>query len=131
MSLSTKPFQDQLDPVLMVSRRAFPLAQQLLAGGVAEIAHRAARVIWYGSATFPEIGACAIVQEETEMEELVGEVLRCSTAIQGIEQWVYVYCVGALPLLDVELGLSRRAFLELAPLSTEVLEPVVVEVVAS
>jgi hypothetical protein len=98
------------------ARRAFPEAQRLLGGLVFERVASRASVGWHGGST-SEQGSFAVVRRGGPYVDLVGEVLR--VAAGGRESFVVV-----LESADVteDLSLARRPFLNLAYLSTEILE---------
>lgn len=111
---------DQLDLDLMHSRRAFPVAQGLLAGAVLRIAAEAAVVGWHGSDLHPETGSVALVREDGEFTDLVGQIIRIERPIPGSSRSVYAYVYGTAPIAD-DLSLARRCFLGLGILANEVL----------
>lgn len=112
------------EPEILIGRRAFPMAQTLLAGvAVRRLAGRV-DVGWYGTETHPEVGAFAVVRDGFGFDDLIGEVLRVTAARRS----VFVYVVGARGV-PTDIALSRRAFFGLGRLSHESL-PAIVEVVA-
>lgn len=122
MDLET-PLDVQREPEINVSRRAFPVAQSLLSGGVVRIASPAAPVGWFGTTVFAETGSVAVVRAGGPLEELVGEIVAVSYG--GRSVYAYVAISTALLEEDVDLSLSRRTFLALAPLYAERLVGVV------
>lgn len=125
------PIEVQTDAELMASRRAFPTAQQLLAGGVLRVVADVLNVGWHDSSEHPETGAVALVSENGELVDLVGEVVqvtRYPVATGAATCAVYVVGSGDLEA-DIDISLSRRAFLSLGLLSLESL-PCRVEVIA-
>lgn len=112
---------DQLDLNLMMSRRAFPTAQEAFEGAVLRTAAASAMVGFHGSDTSPETGAVALVREDGDYVDLVGEIVRVSRRLSGGTRSALVYVVGTGPILD-DLSLSRRAFMALGILASETLE---------
>lgn len=98
---------------LLIVERAFPEAQRLLAG-IPERSLGELRIGWHDTVARPETGAAAAVRTGSALEDLVGEVLRVAVGARS----AYVYVAGAADLAT-DLSLARRAFLALAPLSTE------------
>lgn len=113
--------RDQLDIDLMRSRRAFPVAQALLEGPVLRQEAEGAVIGWHGSATHPETGSVALVREDGEFSELVGNIVRIDRRLSGATRSVYAYVVSTAPIED-DLSLSRRAFLGLGVLANETLD---------
>lgn len=120
MSDFLDPITAQLEPELMASRRAFPVAQALLAGGAQRTAAAAAQVEWHDSVEHPETGAVALAPISGEFSDLVGEIVKVTRTDGG--RSVYVYVVGSTDLPDgVALSLARRPFLALGLLANEYL----------
>lgn len=119
------PYADQLDPELMASRRSYSKAQTLLSG-VATKSLGVRPVTWAGSSVL-ERGSVAVVREDDpELLDLVGEVIRVAPLVTGGNPpETFVYVTGARPLVDVDVLVSRRPFSAIAPLSTEVLDATV------
>lgn len=115
------PVEAQMIPELMVARRAFPVAQELLAGPVLRKAAIAARIGWHNNDVCAETGPVAVVPAGGQLEELVGEVVVVKRRLPEAIRGVYVYVVGRSPVID-DLSLSRRAFLHLGLLASEFLE---------
>lgn len=103
-----------IEEELSIIRRAFPEAQRLLEGPPSRVVAAAAAVGWHGTSADPETGAAAVVRSGGPYEDLIGEVLRVSTALTG----AYVYVVGRADVVT-DLSLARRAFLAVAPLAEE------------
>jgi hypothetical protein len=112
-----------IEPEILIGRRAFATAQQLLAGVPLRRLGRI-DVGWYGTDTHPEQGAFAVVRDGAGLAELVGEVLKVTVG----SRVVFVYVVGARGV-PAQLAVSRRAFLALGLLSLDSV-PAVVEVVS-
>lgn len=111
------------EPEILTGRRAFPKAQQLLAGVPLRRLPERVNVGWYGTETHPEAGSFAVVRDGAGLDDLIGEVLRVAVGARS----VFVYVVGARGV-PTDLALARRPFLALGLLSQESL-PAVVEVV--
>lgn len=67
----------------------------------------------YDEVLDPNVGACCLVRQGSDLEELVGEFV----IVTFLRVKLYLYCVGGAPL-DTDVALTRRAFMELAPLWT-------------
>lgn len=111
------------EPEFLVAQRAFPMAQELLAGVALRTLGRV-EVGWHDTRVHPSVGAFAVVADNGNLTDLIGEILRVS---RGTRE-VFVYCVGARAV-PVRLSLARRAFFGLGLLAHETL-PCVVEVVS-
>lgn len=98
-----------IEPEVMDGRRAFPETQRLFAGEALEGAPALRRVGWHGTQTHTEDGAFAVVPPA--LDRYVGEVVQVNTG--GRSCFVYVLAARDVP---VDLSLTRRAFLSLAPL---------------
>lgn len=109
-------------PEVLAAERAFPMAQQLLAGVPLRTLPGRVDVGWHDSATHPKAGSFAILGP-TGDPDLLGEVLRVRTD----RREVFVLVVGIRPV-PVPLSLARRAFLHLGLLALES-RPCIVEVV--
>jgi hypothetical protein len=112
---------DQLDLNLMMSRRAFPVAQAAFEGAVLRTAAANAVIGFHGSDTSAETGAVALVREDGDHVDLVGEIVRVSRRLSGETRTVLVYVFGTGPILD-DLSLTRRGFMGLGILAAETLE---------
>jgi hypothetical protein len=99
---------------LLSARRAFPVAQQLLAGVPILTPPLDVSVGWYDTALDPERGSFAVVAEGGEHEDLIGEVI----AVTYRGRSVNAYVLGARGI-STEFALQRRAFLAIAVPSTE------------
>lgn len=100
---------------LLDGRRAFPMAQQLLAGVPIRVLPERVQVGWYDSQVDPESGAFAVVQRGGEFDDLMGKRLRILTE-DGAEVFVYVLGARSIP---TPIAVWRRVFLALALLSTD------------
>lgn len=96
-----------------LARRAFPKAQELLAG-VPEGQPRYIDVGWYDSEAHPETGAFALAREGGPHTDLVGQILR----VENEGRVVFVYVVGGGDVPH-DLSLYRRAFFGLGLLTHE------------
>src|SRR4051812_14325254 len=102
-----------IEPEILIGRRAFPVAQQLLAGVPLRRLGRI-DVGWNGTETHPEQGAFAVVRDGAGLGELVGEVLKVTAG----SRVVFVYVIGARGV-PTQVAVSRRAFLALGLLSLD------------
>jgi hypothetical protein len=93
------------EPEMLNGRRAFPKAQQLLAGVPLRRLPGTVAVGWHDGATHAEQGAFAVVGTGAGLDDLIGEVVRVSAGARE----VFVYVVAARPV-PVALSLWRRAF---------------------
>lgn len=108
---------------LMHGRRAFAVAQSLLAGSpVLPPARR--QVGWHDSATHPEVGSFGVVSGDGDSADLIGEVVR----IRVGDRSAFVYVLGRRGV-PTELSVTRRVFASLGLLAAESLDAIV-EVVA-
>lgn len=112
-----------VEPEVGMGRRAFPKAQELLAGVPLRQLPSRVDVTWHGTETDEETGSFAVVSLDGD-PDLIGEVLRVSSGGRS----VYVYVLGARAI-EAPLSLTRRAFLSIARLSRESV-PALVEVIA-
>jgi hypothetical protein len=121
----------QTESELMLARRAFPVAQEGLAGGTSRVAAPSAAVGWHSSSVSPETGAVALVRADGALADLVGEIIRVHYLAPGRDRSVYVYVLGSSARLEesLDLSLSRRSFLALEGLYAEEISAVI-EVVA-
>lgn len=107
-----------LEPEVLWARRAFPKAQQLLAG----VAHRQVGVripaCWHEGRAHPERGSFAVVQRGHAYEELLGEILIVTYRRQPP---IYVYCVNTADVPQ-PISLYRRAYIELSRLSRDAID---------
>jgi hypothetical protein len=115
------PVKAQMIPELMVARRAFPVAQDLFAGPVLRTAAPTARIGWFDTEVCAEMGAIAVVPAEGDLSDLVGEIVVVKRRMPNETRGSYVYVLARAAVLE-DLCLSRRAFLNLAPLSSESIE---------
>lgn len=117
--MSEEP-RDQTDRDLMISRRAYAIAQELLAGPVLRLASEAAQVGWHGTQTHPETGSVALVREDGEFVDLVGHVVRVERNLPAETRAIYAYVYATAPIAD-DFSLARRTFFGLGILANEVL----------
>lgn len=113
------PVEAQTIEPLMAVRRAFPVSQQLLAGAVLREEAAAASVGWHNTDVCAEMGAVAVVPTEGDLSGLVGDIVVVKNATPLLTRGVYVYVIGSDPRIIDDISIGRRAFLDLAPLSTE------------
>jgi hypothetical protein len=118
----TKPEADDLH----YSRYAHATAQAVFRKSTPDhTTQRFATCEWYGGRLSEEQGSNALVRSEGPLAELVGERLMVTNPATGAN--VAVYCHAENSQVVTDLSLSRRAFMEVAYLSTEQLD-VIVEV---
>lgn len=103
-----------VEPEVMLGRRAFPMAQQLLAGSVESQLPQLVETGWHDTSVHPETGAFALVRQGAGLDDLIGEILR----VQAQDRTAYVYCLGSADV-PTDLSLARRAFLALGLLALE------------
>jgi hypothetical protein len=83
---------------------------------------------WHGTRFNRETGAFALVRSSGPLAHLIGERLKV-TLVTNRHRVVYVYVNGSTDRVYADLSLTRRAWLNLAPLS-EKEAPVYVEVMS-
>jgi hypothetical protein len=115
------PVQAQMIPELMIARRAFPVAQELLAGAVLREASASAQIGWHDTTACAETGAIALVPPEGELTDLIGDTVVVKRHLATETRGVYVYVLARAAIPDA-LSLSRRAFLHLGPLASETID---------
>lgn len=108
----------QKDPMLMISRRAFPEAQRLWEGPSLRRAAVGASLGWHDGDFHPETGAVALVQRGGAYEELVGDVLRLTRRMGTGDRTALVYVVETADR-EVDLSIARRTFMALGHLADE------------
>lgn len=112
------------DPIVTVevaaTRRAYPKAQELLAGVPYSRVPAFVDVGWHDSSAYPETGATAVVRADGPHAELAGEILLVT--YRNRSTFVLVRAGADVPY---DLSLYRRAFLELALLAKEKISCVV------
>lgn len=115
-----------IDAPVLLGRRAFSTTQA--AWNTRSVTRRFTRLIdigWYDSSVDAEDGAFALVDESSELTDLVGDLIKV-TRSGALSVWVYV--LGVADLDEFEIGLTRRAFMQIGILANESV-PCVVEVV--
>lgn len=103
------------DQTLLDSRRAFAMAQQLLAGQIDDAGAVTLDVGWHETTVDPELGAVAVVQDGAGLDDWIGETLRVTSQVHT-DRSIFVYVLGSRGV-PTGLSLSRRAFLALGLLS--------------
>lgn len=101
-----------------IARYPFSYAQSIL-GAIPPLegSSRVATATWHGTKLSPERGSFVLVQREGEFSEMVGQRVKVS-AFGGSA--VFAYVLGEADLEEIDdLSLTRRLFMELAPLATE------------
>lgn len=96
----------------MIGQRAFPASQELFGTPPLAGTSRYAQTGWHDTATYPLEGAFALIDPESGLDDLIGEVL----AVHYGTRTVYVYCYTMVGL-PYPLSLYRRAFLGLTLLT--------------
>lgn len=109
-----------IEPEILIGRRAFDMAQSLLAAEPETRLPQRVPVGWYDTTTDPEVGSFAVVQRGGDYEDLVGETLKITVR----EKSVFVYVIGARGVPH-QIHLARRAFFALDRLSLDSLNAVV------
>lgn len=123
-----EPWTDPAVDDLALSRLPFDLAQASLgATGVLSVTRTAAVAGWHGAFVDAERGSVAIVRSNGPLATLVGERVKVATRDGQRSVAVFVHDEQDFPfeLAAEDLSLSRRAFLALAPWSTDDLDVIV------
>lgn len=102
------------EPEVMIARRAFPQAQALMAGPPLIGTSQYVRTGWHDSSLHPLEGAFALIDPQSGLDDLIGEVL----AVHYRTKTIYVYCYEFAGMV-VPFSLYRRAFLALELLTAE------------
>lgn len=110
----------QVEPEILNGRRAFSVAQELLAGQPLSVLPTEIQIGWHDTAASPEVGAFALIGIESGLDDWIGEVLLVQTNGRGC----FVYVLGTADV-PTPLSLARRAFCSLGVLSTESLDALV------
>lgn len=102
-------------------RLPWPESQEVFSGTPPSLASEATgAAVWHGTQVSPERGAFAVVQVGGKFDSLVGERVRVRPL--GIAaRSVYLYVLDAQDI-EGDISLTRRAFLQLAPLGDDALE---------
>lgn len=108
----------QVDPMLLISRRAFPESQRLWAGPSTRLAAIAASCGWHGGDFSSEVGATALVARGSAYEDLVGEIVRVTRRRTTGDRSVLVYVLETADR-QADISLQRRAFSALGHLANE------------
>ena len=101
---------DQLDSDLMISRRAFAVAQEAFSGSVLRVAAEEAQIGWHSTDTHPETGSVALVREDGDLVDLVGEVVRVERRLNAETRVVYAYVYATGTILDDSLSLAAPSW---------------------
>lgn len=110
-----------IEEEIAAGRRAFPMAQQLLAGATSRRIPGFVEVCWHGSERSPESGAFGLVSIDGGLDDLVGDIVKV-TGPTGA--FVFVYVLGQRDV-TCPLSVSRRAFLGLGLLAQQPLSCIV------
>jgi len=109
----------QNDLTLMKSRRAFPVSQAAWDKAAIAQVSPGLQVGWHDGGLHPETGAIALVNQAGPHTDLIGELIRVTrTALDGSERSVVVYVYDSAAG-DVDVSLTRRAFLAIGLLANE------------
>lgn len=100
---------------IIIGRRAWSKSQELLAAPPTAVVPRVVQCAWYGTNVHTERGAFALVRSDSDLINLVGDILKI---IYG-KRTIYVYCLGSSSDLIYDFGLTRRGFAALDLLSKE------------
>lgn len=107
------------EPEILDGSRAWLETQDAFRGHVDPSRKRhSVRCTWYDTTVSEYEGAFCVVQQDSDLEELIGELVRVSQA--GKE--IFLYCVGATPDIPFPFAITRRAMLGFAPLSHDSIE---------
>jgi hypothetical protein len=107
---------------ILAARRAFAVAQTLLAGGAIQAAQNLS-VGWHDSSVNSESGSFAVVQSNAGLDDLIGEVVKVSFYDRSV--FAYVLEDDDVP---TQVSITRRLFLALNRLTIVSLECGVVPV---
>lgn len=105
--------------LLGIGRRAFPAAQELLAGSPTAPEQRMV-LGWHDSSVSAETGSFAVVAVGGGLDVLIGQIVR----VRYGHRTVFAYVLAAADV-PVELSLTRRTFAGLSPLSPESIDALV------
>ena len=99
-----------LDPstYVLAGRRGLPGAQEVLSGAVKRLGYYT--VNWYGTSVSDETGSFALVNPNGPLNDYVGDILQITVK----HATVFVYVLGSSRAIDSDLGLTRRAYLEIS-----------------
>lgn len=111
---------EQVEQEVLNAHRAFPEAQVLLAGEPANALPSEIAIGWHDTSTHPEVGAFAVIGQDSGLDDWIGEVL----LVTANSRACYVYVMGSADV-PAPLSLARRAFASLAALSIESLQSLV------
>lgn len=100
-------------PILLAARRAFAVAQSMLAGSPIGQS-RKVTAGWYDSSVNPESGSFAVVQTGAGLDDLIGEVIVVAYKRRSV--FAYVLQAADVP---TQVAVTRRAFLALSVLTAE------------
>lgn len=104
------------EPEILDGMRAWNEAQAALNGTVAPERKRYdVDVGWYGTSVDEHEGAFCLIRSESNLEELVGDVVRIGYGTKEI----FVYCIGGTADIDTDLAVARAAFMRLDVLSKD------------
>jgi hypothetical protein len=120
MSALTDFLAAQADADLQLSRRAFSVAQAGFNGGVNELIAEAADISWHGTELHPEAGSIALVREDSDLVDLIGEIIKITRVLPTSTRIVYAYVYATAPIAD-DISLARRTFMGLGILANELL----------
>ena len=112
---------DQLDLLLMTSRRAFRVSQDAWAGPSLEKIASSSVLGWHGGDLNGETGATGVVAAGGEHEDLVGDLIRFTRRLPSETRTVTVYILEAAEI-PTDFSIARRCFFHLGLLANETLD---------
>jgi hypothetical protein len=79
---------------------------------------------WHGTFKDPERTGFAVIRTESKHADLLGERVRVTTRVEGVQRSVLVYVHNEVEMDDdsIDLSLTRRAFMQVGFLSYEKLD---------
>lgn len=108
-------------PEILEASLAFPDAQVALDGTVQSTASAFQSCSWYGPNVNSFLGCYAIVNADSDIEDLVGDRLRL---VHGAKS-VNVYCFTTISDIDEDILISRRAYAALELLAKTPIDVIV------
>lgn len=118
MSDFLDPIAAQLEPEILLSRRAWAVSQAAFEGGLLRVAANFEEVGWHSNEVYSETGAIAVVQAGGGLDDLIGEIVRVRRRLPAGDRVVLVYVAGSAAIPQ-RFSVTRRAFLYLGNLALE------------
>jgi hypothetical protein len=112
------PVDVQVEPEILLSRRAWAVSQAAFDGGLLRVAASFEPVGWHSNEIYSETGAIAVVQAGGGLDDLVGEIVRVRRRLPGGDRVALVYVAGS-EATPQRFSVSRRVFLALGNLALE------------